>query len=256
MMLFDTHIHLNSSQYKNDLDEVLKRAKVAGVTRMNVVGFDTATNELALELAEKYAHIYATVGWHPVDAKSLTDAKFAVLEKQVLHEKVVAVGECGFDYYHDDSFKDVQCEVFNMQIELAQHVKKPLMIHMRDATDDTYEVLKSSQVSAIGGIMHCFSDSYEWAQKFIELDFHISLGGPVTFKNAQNVHEVAKHVPIEKLLIETDAPYLTPHPHRGKRNEAAYVGLVAEKIAELKGLLYEDVCKITTKNAMQLFNIK
>lgn len=254
-MLFDTHVHLNDKKYADDLMEVIDRAKNEGVKYMLVAGYDQVSNQRAIELAEKYEFIYAAVGWHPVDAIYLTDELFDQLKEQLNHSKVVAVGECGLDYHWDTSPVDIQKEVFVKQIQLAKEINKPLIIHTRESIQDTYDILKENNVDVIGGVMHCYSGSIEMARSFINLNFKISLGGPVTFKNGRRAQEVATHIPLEDLLIETDAPYLTPHPYRGTRNEPAYVSMVAKKIAELKNISYEKVAKQTTFNACQLFNI-
>lgn len=254
-MLFDTHVHLNDKKYEEDLVEVITRAQDEGVSKMLVVGYDAQTNKLAIELADKYDFIYAAVGWHPVDAIYLTDELFAQLEEQVNHPKVVAIGECGLDYHWDTSPHDVQKEVFIRQIRLAQLINKPLIIHTRESINDTLDILKTYQADKVGGVMHCYSGSVEMAREFIKLNFKISLAGPVTFTNGRKPQSVAEEIPLEDLLIETDAPYLTPHPNRGKRNEPLYVSLVAKKIAELKEITYEEVCEQTMKNACKLFKI-
>lgn len=254
-VLFDTHVHLNDKKFEEDLIEVIERAQNEGVSKMLVVGYDARTNKKAIELAEKYEFIYAAVGWHPVDAIYLTDELFKELEQQVTHQKVVAIGECGLDYHWDTSPHDVQKEVFIRQIHLAQSVNKPLVIHTRESIADTLEILKQYDAKTVGGVMHCHSGSVETAREFIKLNFKISLAGPVTFTNGKKPQSVAREIPLEHLLIETDAPYLTPHPHRGKRNEPFYVSLVAEKIAEIKELSYEEVGQQTTLNACNLFKI-
>lgn len=254
-MLFDTHVHLNARQYKEDRDEVIKRAFAAGVTYMTVVGFDRETISLAIKIAEQYDTIYAAVGWHPVDAIDFTEEDLKWIEELSSHPKVVALGEMGLDYHWDKSPKDIQKEVFRKQIRLAKKVKMPIIIHNREATEDILAILKEEQAEEVGGIMHCYSDSVEYLQECLDMNFYISLGGPVTFKNAVDPKEVAKQVPLDRLLIETDAPYLAPHPYRGKRNEPGFVKLVAEKIAELRGMSYEEIAKITTENAFRLFRL-
>ncbi|PPA68519.1 TatD family hydrolase [Jeotgalibacillus proteolyticus] len=254
-MLFDTHVHLNADQFEEDVEEVIGRAKEAGVEWMTVVGFDTPTINKAIELAEKYNFIYAAVGWHPVDAIDLTDKELAWIEELAQHPKVVAIGETGLDYYWDKSPKEIQQEVFKKQIALAKRVKLPIVIHNRDATQDVVDILREENAAEVGGIMHCYSGSVEIAKQCIEMNFMISLGGPVTFKNAKKPKEVAAEIPLEHLLIETDAPFLAPHPYRGKRNEPAYVKLVAEQIAELKEISYEKVGNQTTENAKRIFNL-
>lgn len=254
-MFFDTHAHLNAEQYNEDLQEVIDRALSEGISNIVVVGFDRPTIEKAMELTEQYEFIYACVGWHPVDAIDMTEEDLLWIEELSSHPKVVALGEMGLDYYWDKSPKDIQKEVFRKQIRLAKKVKLPIVIHNRDATADIVEILKEEGAGEVGGIMHCFSGSPEIAQECVDMNFYISLGGPVTFKNAKKPKEVADVIPLEKLLIETDCPYLTPHPHRGKRNEPSYVKLVAEQIAEIKGLSTEEVAQATTENAKKLFGI-
>ncbi|CAN7605121.1 TatD family hydrolase [Rossellomorea sp. LjRoot5] len=254
-MLFDTHVHLNAEQFDEDLEEVLSRAREAGVEKMVVVGFDRPTINRAMELIGQYDFLYAAIGWHPVDAIDMNDEDLAWIEELSQHPKVVAIGEMGLDYHWDKSPKDVQKEVFRKQIQLAKKVKLPIVIHNREATQDIVDILREEGAEEVGGIMHCFSGSPEIAQECVEMNFYISLGGPLTFKNAKKPKDVAKEIPLEKLLIETDCPYLAPHPYRGKRNEPAYVKLVAEQIAELKEVPLEEVEKITTENAMKLFNI-
>ncbi len=254
-MLFDTHAHLNAEQFNEDLEQVIERAKQAGVTNIVVVGFDDVTIPRAIELADRYDFIYAAVGWHPVDAIDMTDEHLQWLEELAAHPKVVALGEMGLDYYWDKSPKEVQQEVFRKQIRLAKKVKLPIIIHNREATQDIVDILNEEGASEVGGIMHCFGGSVETAKLCIDMNFLISLGGPVTFKNAKKPKEVATEIPLEKLLIETDCPYLAPHPFRGKRNESGFVKLVAEEIAQLKGISYEEVAAKTAENAKLLFNL-
>ncbi|WP_102029479.1 TatD family hydrolase [Salirhabdus sp. Marseille-P4669] len=254
-MLFDTHVHLNADQFEDDMEEVIDRAKQAGVDYMVVVGFDRVTIPKAISIAESHENIYAAVGWHPVDAIDMTEDDLKWIEELAAHPKVVAIGEMGLDYHWDKSPKEIQKEVFRKQIALAKKVKLPIIIHNREATEDIVEILQEENAQEVGGIMHCFSSTPEIAEQCLEMNFYISLGGPVTFKNAKEPKEVAKVVPINKLLIETDCPYLAPHPYRGKRNEPAYVKLVAEKIAELKEMSLEELEEHTTKNAKKLFGI-
>ncbi|HHW36375.1 MAG TPA: TatD family hydrolase [Bacillales bacterium] len=254
-MLFDTHVHLNARQFADDEEEVIERALSEGVSHMVVVGFDKETIEGAIRIAEQNDFIYAAIGWHPVDAIDMKEEDLEWIEELASHSKVVALGEMGLDYYWDKSPKDIQKEVFRKQIRLAKKLKLPIIIHNREATQDIVDILKEEEAGEVGGIMHCFSGSLETARECIAMNFYISFGGPVTFKNAKKPKEVAAELPLEKLLVETDCPYLTPHPYRGKRNEPAYVKLVAEQIAELKGVSYEEVAHQTTENAKKVFGI-
>ncbi len=255
-MLIDTHVHLNADQYEEDVEDVIERAREAGVTKMVVVGFDRKTITKAMELVEQYPFLYAVVGWHPVDAIDCTEEDLAWIESLAEHPKVVAIGEMGLDYHWDKSPKDIQQQLFRKQIQLAKRVKLPIVIHNRDATADVVRILEEEDAKEVGGIMHAFGGSVETAQQCIDMNFYISLGGTVTFKNAKAPKKIAAEIPLEKLLVETDAPYLTPHPYRGKRNEPFYVTLVAEEIARIKEISVEEVASVTTKNALNLFQIQ
>ncbi|UTR12432.1 TatD family hydrolase [Evansella sp. LMS18] len=254
-MLFDTHVHLNADQFEEDIEQVIERANEAGVSKMTVIGFDEKTINKAMELTENYDFIYAAVGWHPVEAIDLNDDYLNWIRDLASHPKVVAIGETGLDYHWDKSPKEVQKEAFRKQIQLAKDVKLPIIIHNRNADEDVVQILKEEKAEETGGIMHCFGGSIEIARACMDMNFYISFGGPVTFKNAKETKETANEIPLERMLIETDAPYLAPHPYRGKRNEPAYVKLVAEEIARLKELSYEEVAHQTTKNAEKLFGI-
>ncbi len=255
-MLFDTHVHLNADQFEEDMEETIERARAEGVRYMTVVGFDHKTIPKAIEIAENHEDIYAAVGWHPVDAIDMKEEDLQWIEELTSHPKVVALGEMGLDYHWDKSPADVQKEVFRQQIRLAKKVRMPIIIHNREATEDIVEILKEENAAEVGGIMHCYSGPVETAKECIDMNFMISLGGPVTFKNAKLPKEVAKAIDLEHMLVETDCPFLAPHPNRGKRNEPAYVKLVAEQIAELKEITYEEVAEITTANALRFFGIK
>ncbi len=253
-MLVDTHVHLNSHKFDDNLKEVIKRALDNDVKTMIVVGFDKETNARAISLAEEYPFIFATVGFHPTDAKDIRPSDFELLKQQLNHKKVVGVGECGLDFYWDKEHVEEQIAVFKKQIELSFEYNKPLVIHMRDASEATYNVL--SEYQNLKGVMHCYSGSAQMANHFLDLGMYISLGGPVTFKNGHKPKAVAKMVPLDKILVETDSPYLSPHPFRGKINEPFRVKLVAEEIARIKELPFKSIAEQTTKNAYKLFNIK
>lgn len=255
-MLTDSHTHLNAEQFNEDQDKVIERALDAGVTRIVNVGFNRETIPSSIALAERYDFIYSTVGWHPVDAIDMMPGDIEWIEALCKHEKVVAIGEIGLDYYWDKSPKDVQQRVFREQIRLARKLGMPIVIHNRDAHQDILRILKEEKAEEVGGIMHCFSGSWETAKQCLDMNFHISFGGPVTFKNAKQPKEVLAQVPLDRLLIETDAPYLTPHPFRGKRNETGYVRLVAETAAEIRGMTLEEIAEITTNNAIRLLGLK
>jgi TatD DNase family protein len=256
-MLYDTHTHLNAEVYNEKMEETLKDAKTQGIRFMNVVGFDRETNKRANELAKLYPNLYASAGLHPVDAHLFGEEDWVLLENYLKEDVTIAVGECGLDYYWHKDTKEIQKEVFLKQIELSKAYQKPLIIHTRDAIQDTYEMLKeASRDGLLKGVMHSYSGSVEMAKRFLDLGLYISLAGPVTFKNAKEPKEVAKAVPLDRLLIETDCPYLTPHPYRGKENRPGHVKLVAEAIASLREESLETIGNMTTANAKRLFQIK
>lgn len=252
-MYFDSHCHLNSEELFGKLDEYIQHALSNGVENMMVVGYDLLSSQRAIEIADQYDFIYAAVGIGPNDCLNTTDDDLRQIDMMLSHDKVVALGEVGLDYYWDDVPRDKQQEVFRKQIELAKMHNVPLVIHSRDALSDTYDLLKAGQHY---GIMHCYSGSVEMAERFIGIGFYISLAGPVTFKNARVPKEVATKIDINRLLIETDCPYLTPHPYRGKLNEPANVMYIAMEIAKLKSMEIEDVARITTFNAKRVLGIK
>ncbi len=255
-MIFDTHTHLNAAEFSADIPETIARAKGLGVTEMAVVGFDTPTIEKSLALSQEFPFIYSIIGWHPTEAGSYTATIEKKLIQQLTSEKVVAFGEIGLDYHWMEDPKEVQEKVFRRQISLAKERKLPISVHTREALEDTYRILKEEKIAEIGGIMHSFSGDPEWMKKFLDLGMHISLSGVVTFKKAIEVQEVAKAVPLDRLLLETDAPYLTPVPYRGKRNEPGYTRYVAETVAQLRGETLEEIARATTRNAHKLFKIK
>lgn len=255
-MFTDTHTHMDSPSFQEDLHEALMRAYEAGVTRIVNVGFNRETIPTTLELSRTYDFVYAVLGWHPQDAKDMTPEDLEELEELLRLPKVVALGEIGLDYYWDTSPKDVQARVFREQIRLAKKLGKPIVIHNRDAHQDILEILKEEKAAEVGGIMHCFSGSWETAKMCLDMNFHISFGGPVSFKNAKQPKEVLARVPLDRLLVETDAPYLTPHPFRGKRNETGYIRYVAEAAAEIRGMSVEEIARITTENAVKLLGLK
>ncbi len=254
-MLFDTHAHLNVKQFSEDVDEVIKRASAHEVSDIAVVGFDEETITKALELSRNYENIYPIIGWHPTAAGSYNDE----VEEKLVHllqtEDIIAMGEMGLDYHWMEDPKEVQKEAFRRQIRVAKELDLPITVHNRDSTEDVYQVLKEEKVGDTGGIMHSFNLDQEWLARFLDLGMHISFSGVLTFKNAPKVKESAKLVPLDKLLIETDAPYLSPEPNRGKRNEPSYVRFVAKKLAELRGMSYEEIAEITTENAKRLFRL-
>lgn len=255
-MLIDTHVHLNADQYEGEIDDVITRAKEDGVEKFVVIGFDRKTIQRTMDLIEAYDEVYGVIGWHPVDAVDCTDEDLEWIESLADNEKIVAIGEIGLDYHWDKSPKDVQEEVFIKQIELAKRVNLPIVIHNREAEEDAIRILEENDAKAVGGIMHSFHNGTdEQIDRVLDMGFYVSLAGVITFKNAKRPKEVAQYVPLNRLVVETDAPYLTPHPYRGKRNEPKLVRLVAEELAELRGISIEEVEKATTENAKRIYNI-
>lgn len=256
MKIFDTHTHLNVDNFTETVAEELILAKEMGVTTHNVVGFDKPTIERAIELADAHPEIYLTLGWHPTEAGSYNDEVETYLLDKLEHPKVIALGEIGLDYYWMEDPKDVQETVFRRQIQLSKELGLPFVVHTRDALEDTYAIIKSEGVGPRGGIMHSYSGSLEMAERFIELGMMISFSGTVTFKKALDIQEAAQRLPLGKILVETDAPYLAPVPKRGRENKTAYTRYVVEKIAELRGMTVEEVAQVTTENARKLFRLE
>ena len=251
--MIDTHCHLEMSQYSKDRSEVIQRALDAGLEAMISIGSDFKGCKGAVKLASEYDFIYAAVGIHPHDSKDFTDEMFSTIKDWSRLDKVVAIGEIGLDYHYDHSPRDVQKDVFVKQLSFAVESGMPAVIHTREATEDTMAILKESGISK--GVMHCFSGDIEMAKRTMEMGLFISIAGPVTFSKSAMLKDVARYVPDDFLLIETDAPFLAPEPMRGKRNEPAYIVNTAKVIAELRGVRYEDIKRITTLNAKRLFGI-
>ena len=256
-MLIDSHAHIQGKEYAGETAAVIERARAAGVEQIVVVGGagDMSSNVDAVALADSFENIYATVGMHPHDAKDVGSDGLQRLKDLALHPKVVAVGETGLDYYYDHSPRDVQRRVFAQFIHMARATELPIVVHERDAASEGAELLRSEGEGKLYGVIHCFTGSYEAARAYLDLGFYISFTGIITFKNAEALRDVVRRVPLERILVETDSPYLTPVPHRGKRNEPAYVRLVAETVANVKGVTLEEVARVTTDNTRQLFRI-
>ena len=253
-MYFDSHAHYDDRRFDGDRNEALLSLAENGISNITNIGSDIKTSKKSVELAEKYAFVYAAVGVHPHEVKDMTDSDLLTIVDLSKHKKVVAIGEIGLDYYYDHSPREAQRYWFKKQMKLSYDLHLPVIIHSRDATEDTIKICRESKIH--GGIIHCFSGSVETAKIYLDLGYHISFAGPVTFKNAKALPDVAKIVPDDRLLIETDCPYMAPEPHRGERNCSVYVKHVAEKIADLRGVSAEHIAKITSDNAKKIFNIK
>ena len=254
-MIFDSHAHYDSQQFNEDREELLLSMKENGVgTILNSgASWDSVTE--VVELAHKYPFVYAAVGMHPDEVGDLNEERFEYLKSQCQKEKVVAVGEIGLDYYWDNESHDVQKKWFIRQLELARELDLPVIIHSRDAAADTLEIMKEYG-QGLRGVIHCFSYSIELAREYVKMGFHIGIGGVVTFKNGRKLKEIAAEIPLDRILLETDCPYLAPVPFRGKRNCSIYISYVAEEIANLKGISCEEVIAQTEENAKELFRIE
>ena len=253
--MIDTHVHLNFEDYIDDLETVILDAEKAGVSHMVVIGIDEGSSRLAIELSKQYPSLYASVGVHPSESENMfemqaTSTQF--IEAMLKDEKVVAIGECGIDLYHEDYNLEYQQHVFKEQIELAKTYQKPLIIHSRSGVRACIDMLKPYQGN-VKGVFHCFNGTQEEADEILELGFYIGVNGPITFKNAKDAKDIAMHVPIERLLIETDGPYLSPEPYRGRRNQPANVKYILKTLAQLKNMSEAEVDDITTQNAKNLF---
>lgn len=253
--LIDTHAHLDFEPFQEDFEQILADAKSAGVEKIIIPGVVREDFDKIIALIEKYDCLYGAIAIHPSDAKTWQSDSYETLKRYAQHPKVVAIGETGLDYYWDKSFNDVQQHVFREHIKLAKELNKPLIVHDREAHEDSFNILKEMGASEVGVVMHCFSGSAEFAKQCTDLGFYVALGGPVTFKNAKKPKQVAASVPIDKLLLETDSPFLTPHPHRGKTNYPAFVKLVAEEIAGLRDMGFDELAIATSQNAQRLFRI-
>ena len=255
-MIFDSHAHYNSSKFDEDRDGVLKSLKEGNVAYVMNVADSMESLKNVLEIAEKYPFVFASVGVHPEETGELTDKDMDILLEYTKHPKVKAIGEIGLDYYWDSVERDVQKKWFARQIDVAKQSKLPIIVHDRDAHGDTIDILKSDNARDVGGIVHCFSGSREMARDVLNLGMHIGIGGTVTFKNGRKIKEVAEYVPIESIVLETDAPYLAPEPFRGKRNSSDLIKYVIDEIAKIKGISAKDVEEITFQNAKRVYKIE
>lgn len=252
--IFESHAHYDSSQFDEDRKEMLLSLPDKGVGTIINVGATVKSIDEVPALAEEIPHVYAAVGVHPDEVGGLNEEIFAHMKWQCKKEKVVAVGEIGLDYYWDNESHDVQKHWFIRQLDLARELDLPVIIHSRDAAADTMEVMKT-HAAGLKGVIHCFSGSAEMATEYVKMGFHIGVGGVVTFKNGKKLKEVVEKIPLKNILLETDCPYLAPVPYRGKRNSSEYISYIAEEIANIKGVTYEEVLRVTEENGKKLFGI-
>lgn len=251
--LIDSHAHLDDDRFDSDRTEIINKLKDDGIELILNPGADLATSKKAVKIADEYSFIYAAVGCHPHDSKYMNDETMNVFRELSKNKKVIAIGEIGLDYYYDNSDRETQKKWFREQIKLANELDMPYIVHDRDAHEDLFKIMKEEAKSNTRGVLHCYSGSVEMAKEFIKLGFCISLAGPVTFKKAKIPKMVAKEIPLDKLLIETDSPYLTPEPYRGRRNEPKFVRYVAEEIANIRNVSLGAIIESTNQNFKKLF---
>ena len=255
-MLTDTHAHIDMDCYEDDYAGVIQRAKYNGVDKIIIPAVEPKDFNKIIQFTHDYDNIYCALGLHPSEAQKFYPQITDEIEDYCQNnKKIVAIGEVGLDYYWDKSFVDLQKKVFKAQIELAKKLSLPILIHDREAHQDTYDILKESNINDLPVVMHCYSGSWEFAKEFLKMNCYIALGGVVTFKNAQKVKEVAKNVPLNRLLLETDCPYMTPVPFRGKQNEPSYIKYIAQEIAQIRNTTFEEIALKTTENAAKLFRL-
>ncbi|NOQ51797.1 MAG: YchF/TatD family DNA exonuclease [Desulfuromonadaceae bacterium] len=254
-LLVDSHAHLDSGQYDKDRQATIQRAIDNGISHILTIGCDLNSSQASVTLAHEYDNIYAAVGVHPHDATEISATTLNQLRKLLNQPKVVALGEIGLDFFRDRSPREIQRAAFRQQIRLAKEVGKPIIVHDRDAHEEVLQILEEENASQVGGVLHCFSGDLTMAGKCLELGFYLSFPGTITYPKNDAAREIAREIPIDRLLVETDCPYLAPQQFRGKRNEPAYVRYTAEKVAELKGLSIADVARITSRNCFDLFGI-
>lgn len=255
-MIFDSHCHLHDEKFKDDLSEVLQRAKEANVTHFVTIGCDIETTQNAAKIANEYENVYFSAGFHPHDAQFLTDENFLLLKELAKNKNCVAIGECGLDYFYNNSTEQAQKKAFIAQIELAKELDLPLIIHLRDAYEDCLDIFKKHLSSEQKVVIHCFSGTYEQALVFTSMGFYLSIPGIITFKKPGSLPEVAKDIPLNQLLIETDAPYLAPHPFRGQRNEPSFITKTLEAVANYRNEPKDKIEKILFENTMKFFGLK
>lgn len=254
-MIFDTHVHYDDEAFDQDREAVLQRIREDGVGMIADIGADIASSKKAMELSERYDFIYAVVGVHPSEVEPMQPSDIAWLREMAKKPKVVAIGEIGLDYHYEEPERELQKKWFKAQLELAKEVKLPVSIHSREAAQDTLTIMQQMDMQETGGVIHCFSYGWEMAKIYLDMGFYLGIGGVVTFKNAKKLKEVVQKAPLERIVLETDGPYLAPEPFRGKRNMSSYLTYVAEKIAELKKITPEEVIQITEQNARRLYHI-
>lgn len=254
--IFETHAHYDDEAFDSDRDELLSSFIDNGIDRVVNIGASMKSSKNTLELIEKYDFMYGTIGVHPSETGELTMEDLNWLKKAASHEKIVAIGEIGLDYHWDEPERDVQKEWFIKQIALGRELSLPLVIHSREAAKDTLDIMTAENCKEIGGVIHCYSYSKEQARNYLDMGYYFGIGGVLTFKNARTLKETVEYVPMDRMVLETDSPYLTPEPYRGKRNSSLFLPFVVSKIAEIKGISEEEVIYVTRENAMRLYKME
>ncbi len=254
-MIFDTHAHYDDDAFQEDREELLAGLEAAGIGTVVNIGASIASTKTSLELAERYPFIYAAAGVHPSETAELDQEKMNWLEEMCARPKTVAVGEIGLDYHWDEPEREVQKRWFREQIRLALRVKLPIVVHSRDAAKDTLDIIKEEKAAEAGGVIHCFSYGVEVAREYLDMGFYLGVGGVLTFKNAKKLKEVVAYMPADRILLETDCPYMAPTPHRGERNSSLYLPLVVKAVSEIKGIPEEEVVAVTEANARRMYRL-
>ena len=255
-MIFDTHAHYDDEAFAEDRESLFDQMKEAGIEFVVNIGANMASSRETQAMCEKYPFMYGSVGVHPSDSQEINDTTLKELKELAMKDKIVAIGEIGLDYYWPEPAHEIQKPALEAQIALAKEVNLPIVVHSRDAAKDTQDMLSALKAGECGGVIHCFSYGKEMAREFLNMGFYIGVGGVVTFKNAKKLKEVVEYTPMDRILLETDCPYLAPTPYRGKRNSSLYLPYVAEEIAQIKGISYEEVLAVTMENAKKMYRIK
>jgi len=255
-MIFDTHAHYDDEAFDEDREELLGSMEAGGICNIVNVAASMESCRTSISLAEKFSFVYAAAGVHPSELKGLGDEDMKQIEEYLDHDKVVALGEIGLDYHYPDTDENEQKDFFVRQLDIARRKNKPVIIHSRDAAADTMDIIKAERAYEMGGVIHCYSYSYEMAKQYVDMGYYIGIGGVVTFKNARKLKECAELLPLDRIVLETDCPYLAPEPNRGKRNSSLNLPYVVSAIANLRGITEEEVCEVTLRNAKKMYNLE
>ncbi len=254
-MIFESHAHYDDDAFDQDREELLKHMQENGIGYIVNIGANLETCRKVLKLTEQYSYIYGSLGVHPSDVIELNEEGMDWLERKSANDKIVAIGEIGLDYHYDEPARDIQKKWFIRQLDLARNVKLPIIVHSREAAQDTMDIIKAEKAGDLGGVIHCFSYGVEMAREYLTMGFYIGVGGVITFKNGKKLREVVEYTPLDRILLETDCPYLAPEPYRGKRNSSLYLPYVVEEIARIKGISRDEVEDVTFNNAKNMYRL-